>query len=273
MTILFRGKSSRWGNFPEKLKLDTHTPGANRYGEFDDKAMTQSPMLEAVAVTKTYYRENAPSVEALRGLDLRLEQGEFLALTGPSGCGKSTLLTILSGLDLPTSGQVLFRGQDLTRTKEDDLAVLRNQEIGFIFQAFHLVSSMTALENVAFPAELAGSPGALERARELLERVGLSQRAQSFPHQLSGGEKQRVAICRAVVNRASLIFADEPTGNLDSENGRQIMELLLALRAEQGSSLLLVSHAPEVVRLADRVVTLADGVVASESDLAKSSSV
>ena len=220
------------------------------------------PLLEAIAVTKTYMREDAPPVEALRGLDLRVERGEFLALTGPSGCGKSTLLTVLSGLDLPTSGQVLFAGLDLTNTAEDDLAELRNREIGFIFQAFHLVPSMTALENVAFPAELAGDRQAVERARELLGRVGLSQRAESFPHQLSGGEKQRVAICRALINQASLIFADEPTGNLDSENGHQIMELLLALRAEHGSSLLLVSHAPEVVRLADRVVTLADGKVA-----------
>jgi putative ABC transport system ATP-binding protein len=221
------------------------------------------PLLEAIAVTKTYTREDAPPVEALRGLDLRVERGEFLALTGPSGCGKSTLLTVLSGLDLPTSGQVLFGGLDLTSTAEDDLAELRNREIGFIFQAFHLIPSMTALENVAFPAELAGDRQAVERARELLGRVGLSQRAESFPHQLSGGEKQRVAICRALINQASLIFADEPTGNLDSENGHQIMELLLALRAEHGSSLLLVSHAPEVVSLADRVVTLADGRVAT----------
>lgn len=220
------------------------------------------PLLEARNVVKTYQRQDAPPVEALRGLDLSLGRGEFLALTGPSGCGKSTLLTVLSGLDLPTSGQVLFEGQDLTRTAEDDLAQLRNRKIGFIFQAFHLVPSMTALENVAFPAELAGDREAVERALDLLEKVGLSPRAGSFPHQLSGGEKQRVAICRALINRASLIFADEPTGNLDSENGHQIMELLLRLRAEHGSSLLLVSHSPEVVAMADRVVTLADGRVA-----------
>lgn len=220
-------------------------------------------LLQAIAVTKTYTREDAPPVEALRGLDLQVAKGEFVALTGPSGCGKSTLLTVLSGLDLPSSGQVLLAGRDLTATPENQLAQLRNREIGFIFQAFHLVPSMTALENVAFPAELAGDSEALQRARHLLDRVGLSGREQSFPHQLSGGEKQRVAICRAVINRASLIFADEPTGNLDSENGHHIMELLLQLRAEHGSSLVLVSHAPEVVKLADRVVTLSDGRIAS----------
>lgn len=214
-------------------------------------------------MTKTYQREGAPPVEALRGLDLTVARGEFLALTGPSGCGKSTLLTILSGLDLPTSGQVLHRGEDLVSRSEESLAQLRNKEIGFIFQAFYLVASMTALENVAFPAELAGDPDALARARALLERVGLQERGDSFPHQLSGGEKQRVAICRALINRASLIFADEPTGNLDSENGHQIMELLLQLRAEHGSSLVLVSHSRDVVALADRVVTLKDGRVGS----------
>lgn len=221
-----------------------------------------TPLLQAKAVTKIYQREGAPPVEALRGLDLQVARGEFLALTGSSGCGKSTLLTVLSGLDLPTSGQVLFNGRDLVTSSEESLAQLRNKEIGFIFQAFHLVPSMTALENVAFPAELAGDSEARERARALLARVGLEERAESFPHQLSGGEKQRVAICRALINRAPLIFADEPTGNLDSENGHQIMELLLQLRAEHGSSLVLVSHSPEVVALADRVVTLKDGRVA-----------
>ena len=221
-----------------------------------------TPLLQAKAVTKTYQREGAPPVEALRGLDLQVQHGEFLALTGPSGCGKSTLLTVLSGLDLPTSGEVLFNGKDLVQSSEESLAELRGKEIGFIFQAFHLVPSMTAIENVAFPAELLGDPNAGNRAKELLSRVGLRDRADSYPHQLSGGEKQRVAICRALINQAPLIFADEPTGNLDSENGHQIMELLLQLRAEHGSSLVLVSHSPEVVAMADRVVTLKDGRVA-----------
>lgn len=175
-----------------------------------------SLILEAQDVHKTYTREDAPDVLALRGVNLSVEKGEFVAVTGPSGCGKSTLLTVLSGLDLPTSGRVMIAGREVTSSSEKELAELRNKEIGFIFQSFHLVASMTALENVAFPAELAGTADALERARRLLDQVGLSDRMDSFPHQLSGGEKQRVALCRALVNQASLIFADEPTGNLDT---------------------------------------------------------
>lgn len=218
-------------------------------------------VLSAQNVVKTYQREGAPPVEALRGIDLQVEAGEFVAISGPSGCGKSTLLTVLSGLDLPTSGTITIAGRDITTATEQELAEVRNREIGFVFQSFHLVASMTALENVAFPAELGGDPTARERAERLLDKVGLSDRAESFPHQLSGGEKQRVAICRSLVNQARLIFADEPTGNLDSSNGDQVLELLTSLQKEQGSSLILVSHSPDVVGRADRVVTLKDGVV------------
>lgn len=223
--------------------------------------MTQ--ILLAESVHKSYHREGAPEVHALRGVDFRVEPGEFVAITGPSGCGKSTLLTVLSGLDLPTSGKVHIAGNDITERSEKELADLRNREIGFVFQSFHLVASMTALENVAFPAELAGLPDAVVRADELLDRVGLSGRKDSFPHQLSGGEKQRVAICRALINQPKLIFADEPTGNLDSDNGEQVLNLLLSLQKEHGSSLVLVSHSQEVVERADRVVKMKDGVVAS----------
>jgi putative ABC transport system ATP-binding protein len=217
--------------------------------------------LKAESVHKIYRREGAPDVEALRGVDLLVESGEFVAVTGPSGCGKSTLLTVLSGLDLPTSGRVVIAGRDITDSSESELAELRNREIGFVFQAFHLVASMTALENVAFPAELAGLPDAADRAERLLDVVGLSDRRDSFPHQLSGGEKQRVALCRALVNDAKLVFADEPTGNLDSANGGQVMDLLISLQKEQGSSLVLVSHSPEIVAKADRVVKMRDGRV------------
>ncbi|HIB65445.1 MAG TPA: ABC transporter ATP-binding protein [Phycisphaerales bacterium] len=221
-------------------------------------------VLQARAVWKTYQREDAPDVEALRGVDLEVAAGEFVAVTGPSGCGKSTLLTVLSGLDMPTSGSVVIAGRDVTSSSEQELAELRNKEIGFVFQSFHLVSSMTALENVAFPAELAGEQEAISRAERLLDQVGLSDRAHSFPHQLSGGEKQRVALCRALINQAKLIFADEPTGNLDSHNGDQVLELLIALQKEQGSSLVLVSHSSDVVARADRVVRMKDGKVVAD---------
>lgn len=218
-------------------------------------------LLKATSVVKTYHREDAPDVEALRGVDLTVEPGEFVAVTGPSGCGKSTLLTVLSGLDLPTSGSITIAGLDITSSAENDLAELRNKKIGFVFQSFHLVSSMTALENVAFPAELAGAKDAAARAERLLDSVGLSDRHDSYPHQLSGGEKQRVALCRSLVNDAELIFADEPTGNLDSANGEQVLDLLISLQKEKGSSLVLVSHSAEVVAKADRVVTMRDGRV------------
>ena len=219
-------------------------------------------VMQAIDVVKTYQRAGAPPVEALRGVDLYATAGEFVVITGSSGSGKSTLLTVLSGLDLPTSGSVTIDGLDLTRASEDELASLRNTRIGFVFQAFHLVSSLTALDNVAFPAELAGDPRALERARALLTRVGLADRQDSYPHQLSGGEKQRVAICRALVNRPALIFADEPTGNLDSVNGEEVLNLLLELRAEHGATLVLVTHSESLARRADRIVHMRDGRVA-----------
>jgi len=223
--------------------------------------MTDTPILTATSVSKTYERESAPNVDALKDVSLQVQPGEFVAVAGPSGCGKSTLLTVLSGLDLPTSGKVTIAGHDITSSTEGQLAELRNREIGFVFQSFHLVASMTALENVAFPAELAGMEDAVQRAENLLDQVGLSDRRNSLPHQLSGGEKQRVALCRALVNQAKLIFADEPTGNLDSTNGEQVLELLIALQKEQGSSLVLVSHSPDVVSRADRVITMKDGRV------------
>ena len=229
-----------------------------------------APILEAKQVHKTYTREDAPDVLALRGVDLVVRRGEFVAVTGPSGCGKSTLLTVLSGLDLPTSGRVSIAGREVTNSSEQELAELRNKAIGFVFQSFHLVASMTALENVAFPAELAGEPDAEERARRLLDQVGLSDRMDSFPHQLSGGEKQRVALCRALVNRASLIFADEPTGNLDAATGHEIVELLFARRAETGATLLVITHDPELAEHCERVLQLADGRIVSDTQSAKS---
>lgn len=216
-------------------------------------------ILEAEDVVKTYERAGATAVEALRGVSLSVAAGEFVAITGSSGSGKSTLLTVLSGLDLPNSGRIQIAGTEVTSAREEDLASLRNQKIGFIFQDFHLVPSLNAWENVAFPAELAGRAEARDQARALLVRVGLGDRLESFPHQLSGGEKQRVALCRAVINRPALLFADEPTGNLDSRNGQEVVQLLLELKAESGSTLVLVTHSEGLAGLADRVLVMSDG--------------
>jgi putative ABC transport system ATP-binding protein len=192
-------------------------------------------------------------------VSLAVAEGEFLVIEGQSGSGKSTLLSILSGLDRPDGGRVLLEQRDITDLHEDDLAPLRNGTFGFVFQAYHLVPSLTALENVMFPAELRGDSQAREKAEGLLARMGLAQRSASFPHQLSGGEKQRCAICRALVNNPRLIFADEPTGNLDSVNGTAVLELLLELHRERKTTLILVTHSPEIARMADRVITLRDG--------------
>ncbi|MFN8611007.1 MAG: ABC transporter ATP-binding protein [Vulcanimicrobiota bacterium] len=218
-------------------------------------------ILRAENVVKTYERAGATPVEALRGVSMSVATGEFVAITGSSGSGKSTLLTVLSGLDLPNSGLIQIGDTEVTSAREDELASLRNQKIGFIFQDFHLVPSLNAWENVAFPAELAGRAEARTQARNLLQRVGLDQRLESFPHQLSGGEKQRVALCRAVINRPALLFADEPTGNLDSRNGHEVVQLLLELKAESGSTLVLVTHSEALAGLADRVLVMSDGLI------------
>lgn len=220
-------------------------------------------IIEAKNITKTYAIGDQ-ELPVLADVSLTVAEGEFLVVQGSSGSGKSTLLSLLSGLDQPTSGRVTLRGTDITDLSEDELAPLRNETIGFVFQSFHLVPSLTALENVMFPAELKGEHLAGPKAEALLERVGLTGRSGNFPHQLSGGEKQRVAICRALVNEPQIIFADEPTGNLDSVNGRAILELLLTLHRERGSTLVLVTHTIEIARMADRIITLRDGRIDGE---------
>lgn len=219
-------------------------------------------LLEAKNLVKTYSID-ARQVRVLDDVSLSALPGEFLAITGSSGSGKTTLLTLLSGLDHPTSGSVWIDGQKITGASEDELAPMRNELFGFVFQSFHLVPSMTAIENVSFPAQLRGESNAQERARELLSRVGLSARTHNLPSQLSGGEKQRVAICRALINQPKLLFADEPTGNLDSNNGQAILELLLELKASYGCTLVLVTHNPAISQVADRVVILQDGRLSS----------
>ncbi len=215
-------------------------------------------ILEATELNK-FYTVNQFDIQVLDGVSLSVEPGEFIVITGSSGSGKTTLLTILSGLDKPTSGRVVIDRQDITVAAENDLAHMRNRMIGFVFQSFHLVPSMTAKENIMFPAELLGSPEAEAKAMRLLERVGLTARADNLPSQLSGGEKQRISLCRAMVNDPMLLFADEPTGNLDTKNGRIVLEQLIAVKREQGATLILVTHNPEIAAAADRVLTLTDG--------------
>ena len=211
----------------------------------------------------------AGPVNVLRGVSLRVAAGESVGLVGPSGSGKTTLLMVLAGLERPSAGRVRVAGQDLTSLDEDALARFRRGAIGIVFQSFHLVPTMNALENVAIPLELAGRRDAFAAARAGLDAVGLGARVLHYPAQLSGGEQQRVAIARAFVAAPQLLLADEPTGNLDGATGRVVMDLMFRLREEHGTSLLLITHDHEVVRRCDRVVTLADGrIVGEESSVA-----
>ena len=224
------------------------------------------PILEARHVTKSY-RLDHRVITVLDDVSMAVEPGEFIVIRGSSGSGKTTLLTLLSGLDHPTQGQLFIDGREITRASEDQLAPLRNRDIGFVFQAFHLVPSMTARENVMLPAELKGDRAAGKHADALLERVGLSGRADNLPSQLSGGEKQRIALCRALINRPKVIFADEPTGNLDSENGDIVFKQLVDLKNEHGATLVLVTHNPEIAGAAERVLTLKDGRLTPTTNL------
>ncbi|HXG15764.1 MAG TPA: ABC transporter ATP-binding protein [Calidithermus sp.] len=204
-------------------------------------------------------------VTVLDGVTLEARAGEVLAITGPSGSGKSTLLGLIAGLDRPTAGSVVLDGVEVTALDEDALARLRRDAIGYVFQSYHLIPTLTAAENVAVPLELAGRRDARARALDLLAAVGLAGRAHHYPAQLSGGEQQRVALARAVALQPRLLLADEPTGNLDSASGAQIVDLLLALHREHGSTLVLVTHDEAVARHAERVVMLRDGRVVGEA--------
>jgi putative ABC transport system ATP-binding protein len=223
------------------------------------------PALEARSVSKTYTIDSR-SMTVLDNISLSVADGEFLVIKGESGSGKSTLLSLLSGLDRPDTGRILLGERDITLLTEDELAPIRNGIFGFVFQSFHLIPSLTARENIMFPAELRGDLRAREKAEQLLERVGLMGRAASFPHQLSGGEKQRCAICRALINEPQIVFADEPTGNLDLANGRAVLELLRELHHERRTTLILVTHSREIAQTADRIVTLQDGRIVPNSD-------
>jgi ABC-type lipoprotein export system ATPase subunit len=222
------------------------------------------PLLRARALTKTYTMGKR-SLEVLRGVDLDVARGEFLALRGASGAGKSTLLHLIGGLDLPNAGEIIFDGNNLVAFSERRLTDFRNRRVGFIFQAYHLLPELTALENVCLPARMARiSSATVEgRGRELLARVGLKDRLDHKPSELSGGEQQRVAIARALINAPELVLADEPTGNLDSKTGGEIIELLKSLRVEKQTTLVIATHDTKVAANAERVIELVDGRIAA----------
>lgn len=225
----------------------------------------KQPILELRSITKSI-DTGAHRVDILRGIDLTIAPGEFVAIMGASGSGKSTLLGLLAGLDAPTSGAILLDGEEISRLAEDELAAIRGRKIGFVFQSYQLIPTLTAEENVLLPAELAGEAAAssLARARMLLDTVGLADRRDHYPVQLSGGEQQRVALARAFMRKPPLLLADEPTGNLDSTNGRQVLDLLLSLNRTEGATLVLVTHDKDLSIHATRIVTLKDGLVVSD---------
>lgn len=218
------------------------------------------PILQAQNLSK-YYTIADRKIPVLASVSFNVEEGEFVVIGGSSGSGKTTLLSILSGLDMPSHGKVILDGHDITSMSEDKLAEIRNRTTGFVFQAFHLIPSLNALENVMFPAELCHDPAAGEKAAELLRRVGMWERRDNFPEQLSGGEKQRVALCRALINRPRIVFADEPTGNLDSKNSEEIVALLLEMQREWNTTLVMATHSGEIADLAQKRITLLDGSV------------
>jgi putative ABC transport system ATP-binding protein len=224
-------------------------------------------MIETQSLSK-HYTIDKRSIPVLDDVSFVISQGEFVVLEGQSGSGKSTLLSLLAGLDKPTSGRVIIDAQDITDLPEDALAPLRNTTFGFVFQAFHLIPSLTTLENVMFPAELQKDRRARDKATVLLQRVGLLDRQHSLPHQLSGGEKQRCAMCRALINNPKILFADEPTGNLDSANTEALLSLLLELHAERQTTLLLATHSSEIARMANRTIILQDGAILQDTSRA-----
>ncbi|MEO7085727.1 MAG: ABC transporter ATP-binding protein [Gemmatimonadaceae bacterium] len=225
-------------------------------------------MLVAKELSKEY-RSGENRLAVLREVSFAIPQGAFVAIVGPSGSGKTTLLGLLAGLDTPSHGQVFLDGADLTAMDEDQRAKLRGQKVGFVFQRFQLIATLTAVENVQVPLELRGDSGAAERARDLLKRVGLGDRLDHFPTQLSGGEQQRVAIARAFANSPRILFADEPTGNLDSATGTRIVELLEELNRESNTTVVIVTHDLGLASRTQRIIRLADGRVISDAETEK----
>ena len=215
------------------------------------------------------FRSGEKTITVVDDVSLSIARGEFVSIMGPSGSGKSTLLAMLAGLDRPSEGQVIIDGEAIESMSEDRLALLRRRKIGFVFQSFHLLGNFTAQENVMLPLELLGGPSPRERARALLERVGLGGRGHHYPSQLSGGEQQRVALARAFAPDPAVLMADEPTGNLDAENGRIVLDMMLQLRRDHRTTLVLVTHDPELANLSDRVIRLRDGRAVESSAVAQ----
>jgi len=224
-------------------------------------------MLIAQEVTREY-KSGDLEIAVLRNVSFTIPQGGFVAIVGPSGSGKTTLLGLLAGLDTPTRGKVILDGHDLTTMTENERAKLRGEKVGFVFQSFQLIPTLTARENIQVPLELQGVDGAASRANELLERVGLANRGHHFPTQLSGGEQQRVAIARAFANSPRILFADEPTGNLDANTGTLVFDLLESLNRESGSTIVLVTHDAVLAQRAARTIRLSDGNVVSDTEAA-----
>jgi putative ABC transport system ATP-binding protein len=229
-----------------------------------DAASRAIPIVQAVGLTKQVATAEH-ELTIVRDVHFTVQPGESVAIVGASGSGKSTLLGLLAGLDLPTAGRVLINGEDLSALDEDGRAALRGRWVGFVFQSFQLLPSLTARENVMLPLELAGADRARERAESILGRVGLGDRMGHYPKQLSGGEQQRVAIARAFVTEPRLLFADEPTGNLDAHTGQAMIELLFGLNRERGTTLILVTHDTHLASLCDRRLTIAAGEIAAQS--------
>ena len=217
-------------------------------------------MIEISELTKTLYG-GGHKVEILKSIGLTIPSGQFIAITGHSGSGKTTLLSLIAGLDNPSRGTIKIDGKDITKLNEDELALLRGKRFGFIFQNFHLIPTLTALENVVLSAELNNTPGATKKSEDLLGIVGLGDRQHHYPAQLSGGEQQRLSIARAFVNEPNIILADEPTGNLDSKNSNRIIELIRELHRVKQATIILVTHEPQVAKQSQRILTLEDGKI------------
>lgn len=215
-------------------------------------------ILIAENLSKHYFL-GGQKVTVLKDISLAIGKGEFVVIAGSSGSGKTTLLSLLSGLDRPSSGKIILAGRDITDLTEDQLAPVRNDLTGFVFQAFHLIPSLNGIENIMFPAELKKDSDARNKAQTLLDQVGLVHRGNNFPEQLSGGEQQRVAICRALINNPEIVFADEPTGNLDSENSEGIIKILLNLHKDRQMTLVIATHSRSLASRADRIILLHDG--------------